>query len=173
MLSCRDGAMQHCQQAPVSNEFSTAVLADSTAVRGGCYLFSHPRIHRGHSLPQHYLIRWTFFPSLTSLVLFITSFKSREHHAEELATCPTQLSLSALFLCINTTGSSFIKTGVQMGHGCSHAEDTSPPDPHHTPSFCRCLIVAGLSCTVITVPPAQQGCLPPALVALTSVWLYF
>lgn len=33
MLSCRDGAMQHCQQAPVSNEFSTAVLADSIAVQ--------------------------------------------------------------------------------------------------------------------------------------------
>lgn len=31
MLSCRDGAMQHCQQAPVSNEFSTAVLAVAIA----------------------------------------------------------------------------------------------------------------------------------------------
>lgn len=32
--------MQHCQQAPVSNEFSTAVLAGSIAVRGERYLFS-------------------------------------------------------------------------------------------------------------------------------------
>lgn len=32
--------MQHCQQAPVSNEFSTAVLTDSLAVRGGKVIYS-------------------------------------------------------------------------------------------------------------------------------------
>lgn len=57
MLSCRDGAMQHCQQTPVSNEFSTAVLADSVAVSvcvcGGVFIqyYSHPGSRHGHSLP--------------------------------------------------------------------------------------------------------------------------
>lgn len=38
MLSCRDGAMQPCQQAPISNEFSTAVLSCSEG--GESYSFS-------------------------------------------------------------------------------------------------------------------------------------
>lgn len=67
MLSCGDGAMQHCQQAPVSNEFSTAVLADSVVAKGGwgglfIQYYSHSGIRHGHSLPQHHLVRWTFFP---------------------------------------------------------------------------------------------------------------
>lgn len=129
MLSCRDGAMQHCQQAPVSNEFSTAVLADSVAARGGelfIQYYSHTRICHGHPLPQSHLVRWTFFHSLTLLVLFTTSFERRIHSvsqmhlAKESATCPTLLSPLPLSLCINSAGSTFIKTGVQMGHGRSH-----------------------------------------------------
>lgn len=74
----------------------------------------------------------------------------------------TLLSPFALSFCINTAGSSFIKTGVQIGHSCSH-----------TP-FCRCLIVAGLPRSVLTEQAAQQGLsVSLVLVALTSVWLYF
>lgn len=68
--------MQHCQQAPVSNEFSTAVLADSIAAKGGklfIQYYSLPRIRHGHSLPQHHLVRWTLFSlfDLVSLVYYL------------------------------------------------------------------------------------------------------
>lgn len=109
------------------------------------------------------------FPSLTLLVLFITS--SKKHSVlypckcipllflEALAACPTSLSLSALSPCISVAGFTFTKTGVQIGHSCSHTEGTSSLTPL-APTFCRCLIVAGLPRTVLAAPAAQQGCLP-------------
>lgn len=76
--------MQHCQQAPVSNEFSTAVLADSIAViwGGGVekrYLFSIKLTPGPVMATLCHSIIWSGgpFPSLTLPVLFITSFKSR------------------------------------------------------------------------------------------------
>lgn len=87
MLSCRDGAMQHCQQAPVSNEFSTAVLYCS---EGGKVIYSVLQS------PQD--LSWSLFatassgqvdlsPSLTLLVLFITSLKSRVGFISANASC--------------------------------------------------------------------------------------
>lgn len=75
MLSCRDRAMQHCQQAPVSNELSTAVLADSIALTGGKVIYSELQSPRGLS--------WSFASTastsyvyilLTLFVLFIITF---------------------------------------------------------------------------------------------------
>lgn len=111
------------------------------------------------------------FPSLTLLVLFITSFKSRMHCTSAhflLATAPPH-SPFALSLCINIAGSAFRETSVQMGHGYSHAGDTSslPLSP-----FCRCPIVAGSPalCSLHRLP-SRAACLC-MLVALTGAWLY-
>lgn len=161
MLSCRDRAMQHCQQAPVSNEFSTAVLADSIAARGERYLFSITVAPGSVMVALCHGIIWPGgpFPSLTLLVLHSKGdgdVSLQTNPDKELATCPTQLPLCALPFCICTAGFTFKKTGVSMGHSCTHAEDTSP----RSPSFCRCLIVSGLP---HTEPAAWQGSLPPLL----------
>lgn len=91
-LSCRDGAMQHCQQAPVSNEFSTAVLADSVAARGGklfIQYYSHPRIRHGHLL--HSVI-WSGGPfSLFDLVSFV-------YYLVEKAQCTVSLQMHPAFV---------------------------------------------------------------------------
>lgn len=103
MLSCRDGAMQHCQQAPVSNEFSTAVLWCS---EGGKVIYSVLQSPQESVMVTLCLsIIWSgrpFFPSLTLLDLFITSLESRMRVSLQLhptfvsllAACPGSLSLS-------------------------------------------------------------------------------
>lgn len=111
-------------------------------------------------------------PSLTSLVLFSTSLKSREHHAKEVATCPTLLPFCSFSLYYYS--GIFIYTDRRTnGPRLLTCRGHLFPRPHHTPPFCRCLIVVALSCAVLAVPPAQRGRLPPALVAFTSIWLYF
>lgn len=166
--------MQHCQQAPISNEFSTAVLADSVAARGGviCSVLQSPQDPSRSLFATALSDQVDNFPSLTSLVLFITSFKSREHHAKELATCPTLLLLCS-FSLYQYSRVFIYKDRRTNGPRLLTCWGHLFPHPHHTPPFCRCLIVVALSCTVLTVLPAQQGCPPPALVALTSIWLYF
>lgn len=68
--------MQHCQQAPVSNEFSTAVLADSIAVRGESYLFSITVTAGSVMVTLCHSIIWSGGPfslfDLVSLVYYLT-----------------------------------------------------------------------------------------------------
>lgn len=83
------------------------------------------------------------------------------------------LGFCSFSLCIKIAGSTFMRTGVQMGHSCSHAEDTSSLTPPYSP-----FLQVSNSCRVAPHCAHCAGCPagPPAslvLVALTSVWLYF
>lgn len=79
--------MQHCQQAPVSNEFSTAVLYCS---EGGKVIYS---VLQSPQDPSWSLFATAssgqvdFFPYLTLLALFITSLKSRMDSISANASC--------------------------------------------------------------------------------------
>lgn len=167
MLSCRDGAMQHCQQAPVSNEFSTAVLFCSEGGKLFIQYNSHLRIRHGHPLPQHHLFRWTFFP-LWPCYFYLWPPWEAEY------TVSLQMHLTFVSLSVNCLPHlAFCCSSLHQCRTVSIYKDRHTDEPqlltcweHLSPHpllplFCRCLIVAGLPRTVLTVPAAQQGRLLP------------
>lgn len=112
----------------------------SFAVRGESYLFSitvTPGSVMG-TLCHNIICSGGPF-SLFGLVTFIYDLPGKQNilylckrfpllFLYVLTACPTLLS--AVPLGINAARSPFIKTGIQMSHSCSHAENTSPLTPY-------------------------------------------
>lgn len=156
-LSCRDRAMQHCQQAPVSNEFSTAVLADSVAVRGRHYLFSIA-VTPGSVTLCHGII-WSGGPFSLCDLAWKSRVRCISASTSHWRVAPPS-SHFLLFLPLSVQREfTFGKTGVKMGLSCPQVEDTSsirPPPPPPPPPFllqvsnsrtipphCHCLCLKG------------------------------